>query len=439
MNELMIIIILLEILIVALLLVIMRRNSANQLSSLGSDIQQLLREQEKMERTIREEMNQNREQVAAQSRLEREELSRSFSLLSDSQLKHMAEVSQIQHRQLESFTNQLSQMSQSNEQKLENMRQTIEDRMAALQKDNNYKLEQMRMTVDEKLQSTLETRLGESFKLVSERLEMVHKGLGEMRTLATGVGDLKKVLTNVKTRGTWGEVQLGNILEQVLTVEQYSTNVVTKKGSSARVEYAIRLPGQSDDEMIWLPIDAKFPQEDYLRLVDASEDGDLVAAEEATKQLVARIKAEARDIAQKYLDPPNTTDFAIMFLPTEGLYAEVARQPGLTEELQRSYRVSITGPNTMAAFLTSLSMGFRTLAIQKHSSEVYNLLRAVKTEFGKFGQALDKTQKKLQEASNTIEKAAGRSRQIEKKLRGIESLPDTEVNEYLDEIEELED
>ncbi|NLV17480.1 MAG: DNA recombination protein RmuC [Syntrophomonadaceae bacterium] len=435
MNEL---IIILDIIIVVLLLIILWR-TWNQNSSLSPEIERLLREQEKLERTIREEMGRNRDEAAAHFRLEREELNRSFSLLRDSQFNHMAEASQLQHQQLESFGKQLAQLAQGNDQRLENMRQTIENRMAALQKDNNYKLEQMRMTVDEKLQSTLEVRLGESFKLVSERLEMVHKGLGEMHALAAGVGDLKKVLANVKTRGTWGEVQLGNILEQVLAAEQFATNVVTKKGSTARVEYAIRLPGQSSDEMIWLPVDAKFPQEDYLRLVEACEDGDAVAAEEAAKQLAVRIKAEAREIAEKYLDPPHTTDFAIMFLPTEGLYAEVSRHPGLTEELQRLYRVSITGPNTMAAFLTSLSMGFRTLAIQKRSSEVWNLLRAVKTEFSKFGQALEKTQKKLQEASNTIEKAANRSRQIEKKLNGIESLPDTEVNEYLDEIQELDE
>jgi DNA recombination protein RmuC len=267
---------------------------------------------------------------------------------------------------------------------------------------------------------------------------MVNKGLGEMQALATGVGDLKKVLTNVKSRGIWGEVQLGNILEQVLAPEQYATNVSTKKGSTARVEYAVRLPGQGNEgEVVWLPIDAKFPLEDYLRLVDANENGDQAAAEEAAKQLEYRIRTEAREIYEKYLDPPNTTDFAIMFLPTESLYAEVARRPGLTEEIQRSFRVNITGPSTMAAFLNSLSMGFRTLAIQQRSSEVWTLLRAVKTEFSKFGQALDRTQKKIQEASSTIEKAAGKSRRIERKLKGIEQLPSYQVADVLEGIPEV--
>ncbi|MGE5544503.1 MAG: DNA recombination protein RmuC, partial [Bacillota bacterium] len=288
--------------------------------------------------------------------------------------------------------------------------------------------------------STLEVRLGESFKLVSDRLELVNKGLGEMQALASGVGDLKKVLTNVKSRGIWGEIQLGNILDQVLTKDQYDTNIATKKGSSARVEYAIRLPGQGDEgDVVWLPIDAKFPQEDYLRLVEASEKGDHAAADEAAKQLEYRIRYEAREIYDKYLDPPHTTDFAIMFLPTEGLYAEVARRQGLIEEIQRTCRVNITGPNTMAAFLNSLSMGFRTLAIQKRSSEVWTLLRAVKTEFGKFGEALDKTQKKLQEASNSIEKAARNSRKIEKKLKGVEILSPSQAEEVLEGVAELDE
>lgn len=409
-------------------------------SGLESHLQQLAGSQDKMERSLREEIARNREEATANFRLEREELNRSFSTLNASHLRQMGDMATQQSRQLELFGNQLSQLAMNNEQRLENMRQTIEERLTVLQNDNNLKLEQMRSTVDERLHSTLEVRLGESFKLVSDRLELVHKGLGEMQALATGVGDLKKVLTNVKSRGIWGEIQLGNILEQVLTSDQYATNVVTKKGSSARVEYAVRLPGQGNEgEIIWLPIDAKFPQEDYLRLVDASEKGDQVAAEEATKQLEYRIRAEARDICEKYLDPPNTTDFAIMFLPTEGLYAEVARRPGLTEEIQRTCRVNVTGPNTMAAFLNSLSMGFRTLAIQKRSSEVWTLLRAIKTEFSKFGEALDRTQKKLQEASSTIDKAAGKSRRIERKLKGIEKLPSSQAEGVLEGISEIEE
>ena len=426
----------LDCVIIILLLIVLRRSQTH--AELYSRFHDLGVSQERLERSLREEMARNREEMTTNFRLEREELSRSFTDLNSSHLRQMGEMSVLQNRQLELFGNQLSQLAMNNEQRLENMRQTIEERLTVLQNDNNVKLEQMRSTVDERLHSTLEVRLGESFKLVSDRLEMVNKGLGEMQALATGVGDLKKVLTNVKSRGIWGEIQLGNILEQVLTSEQYATNVNTKKGSTARVEYAVRLPGQGNEgEVVWLPIDAKFPLEDYLRLVDANENGDPAAAEEAAKQLEYKIRAEAREIHEKYLDPPNTTDFAIMFLPTESLYAEVARRAGLTEEIQHNWRVSITGPNTMAAFLNSLSMGFRTLAIQQRSSEVWTLLRAVKTEFGKFGQALDKTQRKLQEASSTIEKAAGNSRRIERKLKGVEQLPSTQAADILEGIPEV--
>jgi len=424
--------------LVIVLLILVLRTSRNP--GFASQFQQLASSQDKMERSLREEIARNREETAVNFRLEREELSRSFQALNASHLNQMAEMAALQNRQLEMFGNQLAQLALNNEQRLENMRQTIEERLTVLQRDNNLKLEQMRSTVDERLQSTLEVRLGESFKLVSDRLELVNKGLGEMQALASGVGDLKKVLTNVKSRGMWGEIQLGNILEQVLTRDQYDTNVTTKKGSSGRVEYAIRLPGQGDEgDVVWLPIDAKFPQEDYLRLVDACEKGDSILAEEAAKQLEYRIKTEARTIYEKYLDPPNTTDFAIMFLPTEGLYAEIARRPGLTEEIQRTCRVNITGPNTMAAFLNSLSMGFRTLAVQKRSSEVWTLLRAVKTEFGKFGEVLDKTQKKLQEASNSIEKAARNSRKIEKKLKGVEVLAPAQAEGVLEGVPEIEE
>ena len=293
----------------------------------------------------------------------------------------------------------------------------------------------MRATVDEKLQSTLEKRLGESFKQVSERLEQVYKGLGEMRNLATGVGDLKKVLTNVKTRGTWGEIQLGNILEQILTPEQYAINVQTKKNSNERVEFAIKLPGQDSDkdQVVWMPIDAKFPQEDYQRLLDAQDEADKDAADKSIRNLEMRIKAEAKAIKEKYIDPPNTTDFAIMFLPVEGLYAEVLRRPGLCDILQRDYRVVVTGPTTLAALLNSLQMGFRTLAIEKRSSEVWELLGVVKTEFGKFGDVLSKTKKKLQEASNTINKAEVRTRAIERKLREVQEIPQDDQPELLEE------
>ena len=438
MENLIAVLLVLDCVIILLLLILVRRlptglNLESRFHDFGAG-------QERLERSLREEIARNREEMTANSRLQREELSRSLNDLSATHLRQMGEMAALQNQQLEIFGNQISKLALNNEQRLENMRQTIEERLTVLQNDNNLKLEQMRATVDERLQSTLETRLGESFKLVSDRLEMVNKGLGEMQALATGVGDLKKVLSNVKSRGIWGEIQLGNILEEVLTPEQYATNVSTKKGSSARVEYAVKLPGRGNEgEVVWLPIDAKFPLEDYLRLVDANENGNQAAGEEAAKQLEYKIRAEAREIYGKYLDPPNTTDFAIMFLPIESLYAEVARRPGLTEEIQRNYRVNITGPNTMAAFLNSLSMGFRTLAIQKRSSEVWTLLGAVKTEFSKFGQALDKTQKKLQEASNTIEKAAGKSRRIERKLKGIEQLPAHQAADVLEEIPEADD
>lgn len=318
----------------------------------------------------------------------------------------------------------LEQVSKTNDEKLERVRMVVENRLQLMQKDNNEKLEVMRATVDEKLHATLEKRLGESFKLVSDRLESVHKGLGEMQNLAAGVGDLKKVLTNVKTRGTWGEVQLGNLLEQIMTRGQYEMNVAVKKRSAERVEFAIKLPNGPDEQTpLWLPIDAKFPVEDYQRLVAAKEAGDLAAIELLGKELVNRIKGEARDIRDKYIAPPETTDFGILYLPTEGLYAEITQRPGLQEQLQREYRVMVAGPNTVAALLSSLQMGFRTLAIEKRSSEVWQILGAVKSEFGKFGDLLDKTHKKLQEASNTIESAASKSRTIERRLDKVQDLP----------------
>jgi DNA recombination protein RmuC len=284
----------------------------------------------------------------------------------------------------------------------------------------------MRNTVDEKLHATLEQRLGESFKLVSDRLEQVHRGLGEMQTLAAGVGDLKKVLTNVKTRGTWGEVQLAALLEQVLTAEQYAENVATRPKSNDRVEFAIRLPGREDGEPVWLPIDAKFPIEDYQKLLEAQERADPAAVEVAARALETRLKNEARTIREKYVEPPHTTDFAILYLPIEGLYAEVLRRPGLAEALQRDWRVSIAGPTTLAAMLNSLQMGFRTLAIEQRSSEVWAVLGAVKSEFGKFGEALSHTKKKLQEASNSIDKAEVRTRAVTRKLKEVEALPAVE-------------
>ncbi len=302
------------------------------------------------------------------------------------------------------------------------LRSGLDQNMATLRQENDAKLEQMRQTVDEKLQGTLEKRLGESFRLVSERLEQVHRGLGEMQTLANGVGDLKRVLTNVKARGIWGEYQLANLLDQMLTPDQFLSNVATRPGSAERVEFAIRLP-----EGVVLPIDAKFPREDYERLVEASDRADAVAVEDASRALIQRVRAFARDIRDKYIAPPHTTDFALLYLPTEGLYAEVLRHPGLFDQIQRDFRVSIVGPTTLCAHLNSLQMGFRTLAIQKRSSEVWQVLGAVKTEFGKYGDVLDKVQKKLEEASRQIDTVAVRRRAIDRRLKGIESLPEADT------------
>jgi DNA recombination protein RmuC len=362
-----------------------------------------------------------------------------LKLSSDSLQQRLTENIRVQKDQLDSFSKQLMAMTRLNEEKIDGMRKTMETQLQALREDNTRKLEQMRATVDEKLQSTLDKRLGESFKQVSERLEQVYKGLGEMRTLATGVGDLKKVLTNVKTRGTWGEIRLSHILEQILTPDQYDVNVATKKNSNERVEFAIKLPGQDADKekIIWMPIDSKFPQEDYQRLMDAQEAADKVLAEKSIKNLEMRIKAEARLIKEKYLDPPDTTDFGIMFLPVEGLYAEVLRRPGLCDNLQREHRIVVTGPTTLAALLNSLQMGFRTLAIEKRSSEVWQLLGMVKTEFGKFGDVLAKTKKKLQEAGQTIDKAEIRTRAIARKLRKVQEVPLTETVSFNEEGQEV--
>ncbi len=406
------------------------QNAINQGSNTTS---QLERNQEKLERLIREELTRNREEMNLVSRQGREELSHSVKNFELSLATRMSEIANLQKNQLDTFSQQLAGLTQTNEHKLEQMRQTLEQRVRELQQENGQKLDQMRTVVDEKLHATLETRLGESFKLVSERLELVHRGLGEMQSLAAGVGDLKKVLTNVKTRGAWGEVQLGSILEDILTPDQYAVNVAVKKGAE-RVEFAIKLPGAEEgEECLWLPIDAKFPLEDYQRLLEAYEQGDQSLVEPAAKSLENRIKSQARDISHKYIEPPATTDFAIMFLPTEGLYAEVLRRPGLFESLRRDFRVIIAGPTTFAALINSLSMGFRTLAIQKRSSEVWTVLGAVKTEFGKFGSVLEKTQKKLQEASHTIDEAARRSRQMERKLKSVEALPENQAQLLMEE------
>ncbi len=404
-----------------LLIVLIRRREISAREFFDS----LEKQQEHGERLVRDEFTANRQEAAGNARLAREEIGSALKFASDSQLKQMREVAGMQKDQLDSFSKQLLEMTQLNEQKFDAMRKAVETQLRTLQEDNSRKLEQMRAVVDEKLQSTLERRLTDSFKQVSERLEQVYKGLGEMRSLATGVGDLKKVLTNVKTRGTWGEIRLSHILEQILTPDQYAVNVATKKDSSERVEFAIRLPGPDShpEKVVWLPIDSKFPQEDYQRLLDAQEAADKNQAEKYNKSLEMRVKAEAKAIREKYIDPPQTTDFGIMFLPVEGLYAEVLRRPGLCDSLQREYRIVVTGPTTLAALLNSLQMGFRTLAIEKRSSEVWELLGIVKTQFDKFGNVLAKTKKKLQEASNTINQAEVRTRVITRKLNKVQELP----------------
>lgn len=420
--------------LVALLVAMKRFTSRDSSADIAARIDALERLLERQERMLREEFVLSREESQLAARQGREENRTAVSAFGDSLLKRMSEIAGLQKDQLEIFAGQLKNLTASNEGRMDRLRESVEERLRLIQEDNGRKLEQMRLTVDEKLHDTLEKRLGESFKLVSERLELVQRGLGEMQTLASGVGDLKKVLTNVKTRGTFGEIQLASLLEQVLAPGQYESNVETRKGSGQRVEFALKLPGRdgTSDGRVWLPLDAKFPQEDYLRLVEAQEVGDVMLAADAGRLLDKAVRLMATDIRDKYLDPPNTTDFGVMFLPTEGLYAEVLRRPGLFEALQRDFKVMIAGPTTLAALLNSLQMGFRTLAIEKRSAEVWNLLGAVRTEFSKFGQVLEKTSKKLQEAGNHIDAAAVRSRSIEKKLKGVQEMPDAEATALLE-------
>lgn len=392
---------------------------------------------ERFERELRVAIADGRKEVLEAAKTQREELSTSISrLASQLQDDHRGgreEMAAILKRFGENVDQRLQALTEANDKRLAEVRQTLEEKLKTLQDDNAQKLEQMRQTVDEKLHATLEQRLTESFKFVSDRLDLVHKGLGEMQSLAVGVGDLKRVLTNVKTRGTWGEIQLGSLLEEMLASSQFDRNVITKKGSNERVEFAIKLPGRNSDEgVVWLPIDAKFPREDYERLIEAQERADPSAVEESTRQLEGRIKNEAKVIREKYIDPPNTTDFALMFLPTEGLYAEVIRRQGLIDFLQRTYRVTVVGPSNLTAFLSSLQMGFRTLAIEKRSSEVWELLAAVKTEFGKFADILAKTKKKLEEATNTIGSAEVRTRAITRKLKGVEGLTEQKATNLLE-------
>ena len=347
--------------------------------------------------------------------------------LTDDAHKSRSDLALRQQQFEESLAARLRELGDRNTQTLGEMRATLESQLKALQAGNEQKLEQMRATVDEKLQATLETRLGESFRLVSERLEAVQRGLGEMQSLASGVGDLKRVLSNVKDRGTFGETQLGALLEQLLTREQYAANVATLPGSNERVEFALKLPGSTDGGTVWLPVDAKFPREDYERLLDAQERADATAAQQAGQALERRLRDEAKKIREKYVAPPHTTDFALLFLPTEGLYAEAIRRPGLFDALQREHRITLVGPTTLLAVLNALQMGFRTLAIEKRSSEVWQLLGTVKTEFGKFAGVLESADKQLNTVQNSLKQAGVRTRAIERSLRGVEALPGSEA------------
>lgn len=388
---------------------------------------------DKIEREVRREIVDN-------GRTNRQELSTTFATFQQTLTQQSAEAIRTQNTQIDAFGQQLAllqktlsdtlvmqlqSVSESNVRRMGEVRETLEKQLAQLQATNSAKLDEMRKTVDEKLQTTLETRLGESFKQVADRLEQVHKGLGEMQTLAQGVGDLKHLLTNVKTRGIFGEAQLSALLEQVFTVDQYAAQVVTQPGSKNAVDFAIKLPGRSDSgEPLWLPIDAKFPNEDYERLLDAQQRADVQGAETAGKALEMRIRLEARSICDKYIAPPHTTDFAILFLPTEGLYAEVLRRPGLMESLSRDHRITLAGPTTLLAMLSSLQMGFRTLALEKRSSEVWQVLGAVKTEFGRFGDVLAKIKSNAETMLNTVSSAEQRSRVMGKALRNVEALPE---------------
>jgi DNA recombination protein RmuC len=407
---------------------------------------------EKIERELRREISDS-------ARSSRQELATTFATFQQTLVQQSAEAIRTQNTQIDAFGQQVTQqltllqktlsdtlstqlqsVGESNARRMGEVRETLEKQLAQLQQTNSAKLDEMRKTVDEKLQNTLETRLGQSFKQVADRLEQVHKGLGEMQTLAQGVGDLKHLLTNVKTRGIFGEAQLSALLEQVFTVDQYAAQVVTRPGGKNPVDFAIKLPGRSDSgEPLWLPIDAKFPSADYEALLDAQQRADGPGAEIAGRALETRIRLEAKSISEKYIEPPYTTDFAILFLPTEGLYAEVLRRPGLMESLQRDHRITLAGPTTLLAMLNSLQMGFRTLALEKRSSEVWQVLGAVKTEFGKFGDVLAKVKSQTETVLNTLSSAEQRSRVMGKALRNVEALPEAESARLIQLDKELDE
>jgi DNA recombination protein RmuC len=381
-----------------------------------------------MERDLKQDFANARAEQAAAAQAARTEFGAHLAQLAQTLQQQLATGGAAQVEQLREIGGRVLQLTHANDQRLEAVRATVEEKLEALRAENAWKLEQMRATVDEKLQSTLEARLGESFKQVSERLEQVHRGLGEMQNLAAGVGDLKRVLGNVKTRGGWGEVQLAALLDEMLTPQQYERNVETRRGSGERVEFAIRLPGRSDDGApCWLPIDAKFPLDDWQRLQDALDRADVNAADAARKALADFLRVQARTIRDKYVEPPQTTDFAILFVPTEGLYAEVMARPGFADALQRDFRILLTGPTNLAALLNSLQMGFRTLAIEQRSSEVWRVLGAVKTEFAKFGEVLARTKDRIDKASEELERAGVRRRALERQLRTVDALPEPDA------------
>ncbi len=407
-------------------------SQTDALNKISTSIQQFDLALEKNEKSIKDEFQRNRQESNQVAKENREELATSLKLFGDSTSQNNKSLNELIRGHFSDFIKQQDLLNQKSLESIKNVKEDVEKQLKAIREDNTQQLNEMRQTVDEKLQTTLEKRLGESFKQVSERLELVHKGLGEMQNIATGVGDLKKVLSNVKTRGVLGEYQLENILEQLLTPDQYAKNVATKKGSQANVEFAIKLPGKDSDDEVWMPIDSKFPIESYQYLLDAYEKGEKEEIENAQKILLKTVESFAKDISTKYLDPPHTTDFAIMFLPVESLYAEILRHAGLFETLQRKYRITITGPTTLSALLNSLQMGFRTLAVQKRSSEVWKILEAVKTEFSKFTEQLDRVDKQLTTASKSLnDLRLTRTNVMNRKLKDVGTLEVSEASKIL--------
>ena len=442
MNELLPIVVLVALAVLAVLLaqalgrlsalVAQRGDAQRELSGLRARIEVLVAQNADFERDLKQDLALARAEQSRAAQAGRAELAATLDRQAEAMTRQLAAMAGAQNAELKSFGARLAQLTQSNELRLEAVRATVEQRLDALRGENAAKLDEMRATVDEKLQATLEQRLGQTFRQVSDRLDQVHKGLGEMQVLAAGVGDLKKVLINVKSRGGWGEVQLGALLAEMLTPAQYAQNVATRPGSRDRVEYAVTFPGRGDDgSPCWLPIDAKFPLEDYERLQGAIEQADIVAVEASRKALEGFFKAEAKSIRDKYVEPPHTTDFAILFVPTEGLYAEAVSRPGLAATLQRDYRVMLAGPMNLAAMLNSLQLGFRTLAIEQRSTEVWRVLGAVKTEFGKFGAILARTKERLDQVGRTLDDAGRKSTTIARKLRDVEALPEAEADRLL--------